>query len=94
MDKLREIIKGTMVYSTNKARAGLFDYDQLNEQADMLTSAITKLFKERMLELIGSDEVCETHDNDNLELDEYIEPCYIKIRNNLRAELRKKVGER
>jgi hypothetical protein len=60
---------------------------------DELHSTILKLFKERMLGLIGSDEVCETHNGKYLELDEYLEPCYIKIRNNLRAELRKKVGE-
>jgi hypothetical protein len=81
MDKeLREILKPW----------GQVCYTGYVDPANVI-SAILKLHKQEMLGLIGEDEVCETHDNDNLELDEYIEPCYIKIRNNLRAELRKKV---
>jgi hypothetical protein len=86
MDKLREIIKGTMVYSTNKARAGLFDYDQLNEQADMLTSAITKLFKERMLRLIPPERISTDRMGYTSSKDNGFNECIAELRNAINTE--------
>jgi hypothetical protein len=90
MDKLREQIREVLcfVYGLQPE----FENDTKKAIINQATDQILKLFKERMLELIG----------DNIE--EYTPPTfttskkvlteeYVKGYNQAKAELRKKVGE-
>jgi hypothetical protein len=81
MDKeLREILKEFYKHAT-----GIEDFGC--KECERYYSAILKLFKQEMLRLIGEDE------------DKYLDTIYSELarvergRNQLRAELRKKVGE-
>jgi hypothetical protein len=98
MDKLREILKETTDSCFDCAKRGeavMCEQGKLFEKCQAITeseTAITKLFKERMLRLVGDD------------IEEYTPPTfttskkvlteeYVKGYNQALAELRKKVGE-
>jgi hypothetical protein len=88
MDKeLRELIEEIAINAHSRGVNGNITVID-GKELDQAHSAILKLFKERMLELIGEDKPIERHLLNDKLIREY------EGYNQAKAEQRKKVGER